>query len=320
MLPFKLVYHPEHNLEANGHVFPWHKYRLVHDALLREGFASPSDFVEPHPASDADVRLVHSPGWVEALKRGTLRPSQIARLEIPYSPEMVRAFWLAAGGTTLAARLALRDGVAVHLGGGFHHAFYNHGEGFCAIHDAAIAIRRLQHEGRIERAMVVDCDVHQGNGTAALFAYDDSVFTLSIHQLHNYPVQKPPSDVDINLDDGTGDAEYLERLREAYLAALDRFRPDLVLYVAGADPYRKDRLGGLALTKDGLKARDRAVLSGALVREIPVAVTLAGGYAVNVNDTVAIHMNTAKMARKAAGCAAWAQLTGELRWIPSAAC
>jgi acetoin utilization deacetylase AcuC-like enzyme len=312
MLPFKLVYHPDHNLELSEHVFPWQKYRLVHDALLREGIAEPPDFIQPDPAPDDDLLRVHSAAWIDALQQGTLRLSEIVRLELPYSPQMVRAFWLAAGGTTLAARLALRDGIGVHLGGGFHHAFRDHGEGFCAVHDAAVAIRRLQCEGLIERAMVVDCDVHQGNGTASLFARDETVFTLSIHQFNNYPAEKPPSDVDINLEDETGDQEYVDRLDDAYLAALSGFQPHLVIYVAGADPYYQDRLGGLALTMEGLQARDRAVLFGALTRRVPVAITLAGGYAATVDDTVAIHTNTVEVAREAIERVGWnARLTTE---------
>ncbi len=311
MLPFKLVYHPDHNLELGEHVFPWQKYRLIHDALLREGFAEPSDFVQPEPASDDDLLRVHAAEWIDGLKRGTLHLSEIFRLELPYSPQMVWAFILAAGGTTLAARLALRNGIGLHLGGGFHHAFRDHGEGFCAIHDAAVAIRRLQSEGLIERAMVVDCDVHQGNGTASLFARDETVFTLSIHQFNNYPAYKPPSSVDIDLPDRTGDEEYVGRLQDAYVAALVGFQPQLVIYVAGADPYYQDRLGGLALTMEGLKERDRAVLSAALSRGIPVAITLAGGYAASPDDTVAIHINTVKAAKEAVEQAGWRPFTEE---------
>jgi acetoin utilization deacetylase AcuC-like enzyme len=218
---------------------------------------------------------------------------------------MVHAFWLAAGGTTLAANLALEDGVGYNVGGGFHHAFPDHGEGFCAIHDVAVAIRRLQKDKAIARAMVVDCDVHQGNGTAAIFAKDASVFTLSIQQFNNYPAEKPPSDIDINLADETGDEEYLERLRRAYMPAITGFQPDLLVYVAGADPYYQDQLGGLSLSLEGLKARDRLVFSCALMHHVPVAVALAGGYAVDVNDTVTIHANTAKAAREVLETVGW---------------
>ena len=212
---------------------------------------------------------------------------------------MVEAFCLAAGGTTLAARLALQEGVAFNVGGGFHHAFAGHGEGFCAINDIAVAIRVMQREGKIERAMVVDCDVHDGNGTAAIFAHDPSVFTISIHQFHNYPAVKPPSTVDVHLPDGVSNDEYLDRLAKAYLFPLDGFRPQLVVYVAGADPYREDQLGGLLLTMDGLKRRDRLVMDAALSQGASVAVVLAGGYARKVEDTVTIHCNTAKAAKEA---------------------
>ena len=305
MLSFKLVYHPGYDLNLGQHVFPSQKYRLVRDRLLADAFASPEDFVQPEPAPDEDILAVHDPDWVYRLKTGTLTFYDILKLEIPYprrmvevpdSRQMVEAFWLAAGGTTLAARLALAHGVGFNLGGGFHHAFPDHGEGFCAVHDVAVAVRRLQKDGLIRRAMVVDCDVHQGNGTAAIFAADPSVFTLSIHQLDNYPSEKPPSDIDINLADETGDNEYLERLRAACVPAVAKFRPDLLLYVAGADPYYHDQLGGLSLTLEGLQARDRLVFSSALMHHVPVAVVLAGGYAVDPDDTVTIHVNTARAA------------------------
>ena len=219
-------------------------------------------------------------------------------MEIPYSRQMVEAFWLAAGGTMLAARLALEAGVGFNVGGGFHHAFPGHGEGFCAINDIAVAIRTLQRDGAIQRAMVVDCDVHHGNGTAAIFAGDQSVFTLSIHQFNNYPSEKPPSTLDIHLADGIGDDEYLHRLGNGYRAALTMFQPELLIYVAGADPYYEDQLGGLSLTFEGLKERDRLVIRTALTQNIPVAIVLAGGYAANVEDTITIHANTAKVAKE----------------------
>jgi acetoin utilization deacetylase AcuC-like enzyme len=294
MLGFKLVYHPDYDLHLGDHVFPSQKYRLVRERLLAEGLATPDDFVQPEPASDEDVLLVHEPGWIQRLKTGTLDFQELLRLEIPYSRKMVRAVFLATGGSILAARLALEDGVAFNLSGGFHHAFPDHGEGFCAIHDVAVALRRLQRDGLIRRAMVVDCDVHQGNGTAYIFRADPSVFTISIHQYNNYPSLKPPSDIDIHLPDETGDEEYLELLSQAYLKALDDFRPDLVAYVAGADPYELDQLGGLSLTLEGLKERDRLVFQAALDHGAAVFVTLAGGYAVNVDDTVRIHVNTVK--------------------------
>jgi len=298
MLPFKLVYHPGYDLNLGEHVFPARKYRLVHDHLLDEGFAGPMDFVQPDAVSDEDVLRVHESGWVQRLKTGTLTPQEILRLEIPYSKQMVEAFWLATGGTILAARQALGDRIGFNLGGGFHHAFPGHGEGFCAIHDVAVAIRALQQERKIERALVVDCDVHHGNGTAAIFAGDRSVLTLSMHQFNNYPSEKPPSVIDIHLRDGVGDEEYLDRLRAALKVAMS-FAPSMIFYLAGADPYQEDQLGGLSLTMRGLKQRDQIVFETGVGLGVPVAVTLAGGYARNTEDTVSIHCNTVKAAREA---------------------
>lgn len=298
MLPFQLIYHPRYDLNLGDHVFPARKYRLIHDRLFDEGFAGPRDFVEPEPVADEDVLRVHDAGWVHRLKTGTLSQAEIVRLEIPYSPEMVEGFWLAAGGTILASRNALRDRIGFNIGGGFHHAFPDHGEGFCAIHDVAIAIRALQHQRRIEKALVIDCDVHHGNGTAAIFAGDASVLTLSLHQFDNYPAEKPPSAIDVHLADGVGDEEYLERLDGVLKVAMS-FEPDMAIYVAGADPYAEDQLGGLALTMDGLKRRDAVVFETALRKSVPVAVVLAGGYARNTDDTVTIHCNTARAAREA---------------------
>jgi acetoin utilization deacetylase AcuC-like enzyme len=298
MLPFQLVYHPRYDLNLGDHVFPARKYRLIRDRLVRDRFAEPSDFIEPELVSDDDVLRVHDPGWVRRLKTGTLTGAELIKLEIPYSREMVDGFWLATGGSIQAARNALCDRIGFNIGGGFHHAFPGHGEGFCAIHDVAIAIRTLQNERLIERALVVDCDVHHGNGTAAIFAGDRSVLTLSLHQFNNYPSEKPPSVIDIDLWDGVEDAEYLDRLSGALEVAMS-FAPNLLLYLAGADPYREDQLGGLALTMDGLKRRDQLVFETALGQSVHVAVVLAGGYARDTEDTVTIHCNTAKAARDA---------------------
>ncbi len=305
MLPFHLIYHEGYDLNLGQHVFPSEKFRLIRDRLLTERFATPEDFVAPEPAPDEDLMLVHEPAWIERLKTGTLSYAEILQLEIPYSPEMVRAFWLAAGGTTLAARLALEQGAGYNVGGGFHHAFPDHGEGFCAINDIAVAIRKLQHEKRITRAMVVDCDNHHGNGTAAIFAGDSSVFTLSIHQYNNYPAAKPASTVDVHLSDGVGDGEYLERLSAAYRFPIHGFHPDLLVYVAGADPYCEDQLGGLNLTMEGLKRRDRLIIETALREGTAVAIVLAGGYAINIQDTITIHSNTAKAAKEALEAVGW---------------
>jgi acetoin utilization deacetylase AcuC-like enzyme len=303
MLPFRLVYHEGYSLDAGEHVFPWRKYKLVRQGLLSQGIAQPGDFVAPTPATDDELALVHTRDWIERLSRGTMSYQDVSRLEIPYSRGMVQAFRLAVGGTILAARLALADGIGFNVGGGFHHAFSGHGEGFCAFNDVAVAIRCLLSEGAIERAMVVDCDVHQGNGTAALFSADSRVFTLSIHQLNNYPALKPASNIDIDLEDGTGDEDYLDLLLQHYVPALIEHRPQLIVYLAGADPYYQDELGGLGLTMGGLRNRDRYVMETALRRGASVAVTLAGGYAYLVQDTVAIHINTVKTAATAMAAA-----------------
>jgi len=305
MLPFPLVYHEEYDLNLGDHVFPSRKYKWLHDRLLRTRFAAPEDFVAPQPASVADLLLAHDADWVIKLKNGGLTYQDILRLEMPYSRRMAEAFFLACGGSILAARLALEAGVGFNVGGGFHHAFPDHGEGFCALNDIAVAIRRAQRDGLIQRAMVVDCDVHHGNGTAAIFAGDFSVFTLSIHQFNNYPTEKPPSSLDIHLADGVGDSEYIHRLENGYHAALAMFKPELLVYVAGADPYYEDQLGGLTLTFDGLMERDRLVFWEALHRGIPVAVVLAGGYAQSVEDTITIHANTAAMAKEVLQKTGW---------------
>lgn len=298
MLGFRLVYHPRYDLHIGAHVFPSQKYSRLRDRLLRTRFATEEDFVEPEPATDDDILLVHDPAWVAKLKNGTLTYHEILKLEIPYSRQTAESFWVAAGGTIRTARLALDSGLAMNLGGGFHHAFPGHGEGFCAINDIAVGIRRLQKDQAIRRAMVVDVDVHHGNGTAAIFAGDPSVFTLSIHQANNYPTEKPLSSLDIHLPDETTDQEYLERLGNGLSAALTLFRPELLVFVAGADPYCEDQLGGLNLSFAGLMARDRLVLERAAREKIPAAIVLAGGYAANVEDTLTIHANTARVAQE----------------------
>jgi len=299
MLPFRLVYHEGYDLDLGEHVFPSRKYRLIRDRLLAQGIALPGDFVAPLPPSDAILRLVHSERWIQRLFSGTLSYQEVARLEIPYSRRMVNGCRLAVGGTILASRLALAEGLGFNIGGGFHHAFEGHGEGFCPLNDVAVAIRLLLSEGAIERAMVVDCDVHQGNGTATLFAGDPRVFTFSIHQQNNYPATKPPSDLDVNLEDGVGDEEYTDLLLRHYVPALIDHRPQLIVYLAGADPYYQDELGGLALTMNGLRNRDRFVIETAMRRGAGVAVTLAGGYAFLLQDTVLIHINTVRAAAEA---------------------
>jgi acetoin utilization deacetylase AcuC-like enzyme len=326
MLPFKLIYSDQYFLPIGAHVFPAEKYQRVHDRLVATHVAEPSDFVTPEVASDQDILLVHTPQYVQKLKTGTLSPREEMQLEIPYSPELVHAFWLAAGGSILAAQCALRDGAGFNIGGGFHHAFPDHGEGFCMINDVAVAIRRMQRDDKIRAAMTVDCDVHHGNGTAAIFAgtrtpsdplpstspstlkpapagkmrhaHAGNVFTISLHQHNNYPAWKPHSSIDVDLPDGIGDDDYLAWLDNALSSGLRQFEPDLICYIAGADPYREDQLGGLALTLEGLKRRDELVFRVARARNIPVMVTYAGGYARNVEDTVTIHCNTVIAARE----------------------
>ncbi len=309
MVPFALVHHEGYDLDLGRHVFPACKYRLVRWRLIEDGFARSEDFLEPAPAADAQLLLVHSADWVRKLRTGALTSEDLTRLEIPCSLRTVEAFCMAAGGTILAGRLALRHGIGFNVGGGFQHGFPDHGEGFCAINDIAVAVRTLQREESIRTAMIVDCDVHHGNGSAAIFAGDDSVFTLSIHQLGNYPFEKPPSDLDVDLPDRTGDTEYCERLEAALLSAFARFHPDLLVYVAGADPFYQDQLGGLALTFDGLRKRDALVFETALRHGSAVAVTLGGGYARHVLNTVTIHTNTAKAAK---------QVLGDVGWQPGA--
>jgi acetoin utilization deacetylase AcuC-like enzyme len=326
MLPFKLVYSDAYYLPIGSHVFPAEKYRKIHDRLLTTGVADASDFLEPQSATDQDILLVHKPEYVQKLKTGTLSAREEMELEVPFSLELVKAFWLAAGGSILAARQAMKDRVCVNIGGGFHHAFPDHGEGFCMINDVAVAIRRMQRDDKIRTAMTVDCDVHHGNGTAAIFAgtrteslplpsvsastlgkasvakmrgaHAGEVFTISLHQHNNYPLYKPPSSIDVDLPDGIGDDDYLAWLDNALSSGLRQFEPDLICYIAGGDPYREDQLGGLDLTIDGLKRRDQLVFRVARGRSIPVMVTYAGGYARNVEDTVTIHSNTVIAAKE----------------------
>lgn len=287
-----------YEVDIGPHVFPTVKYRLVKDRLLARGIIDDSDLVRPEPAGEEEVARVHTREYLEKIRTGRFSPLELWTLEVPFSPALRRAALVCVGGTTRAGRNALESGVAVHLGGGFHHAFPDHGEGFCLLNDVAVAIRTLQGEGRVERVAVIDLDVHQGNGTAAIFAGDPDVFTFSMHQEHLYPAIKPPSDLDIGLEIGTGDREYLQALREHLPRILEQHRPQLVFYLAGADPYREDQLGGLALTREGLRERDAYVMATARERDAAVAVTLAGGYAVRTDDTVEIHCTTVETARE----------------------
>ncbi|MFH0778750.1 MAG: histone deacetylase [Candidatus Eisenbacteria bacterium] len=288
----KLVYSDGYAADLGSHVFPIQKYRLLKDRLVREGVAAVSDLLDPRPASDDDVLLVHEKAYLKKLKEGRLSPLEIGVSEIPFSPEVVGMFLLVSGGSLLAARTALEDGVCVNLGGGFHHAFADHGEGFCLLNDVAIAVSTLLAEAVISRALIVDCDLHQGNGTAAVFAGRRDVFTFSIHQENNYPLVKQKSGLDIGLADGTGGTEYNGRLAAALDEIVRAFGPDFVIYLAGADPYEGDQLGALRLSKEALKERDKLVMRASRENGIPLCAVLAGGYAWDVDDTVDIHYNT----------------------------
>lgn len=293
------VWHEDYEVDLGEHVYPTEKYRLVRRQLDREGFLPDLRLVSPEEAPREHLARVHTERYLEKVRSGDFTRQDELRLEVPFSPDLRHAMLLACGGTTLAARRALEEGVAVHLGGGFHHAFPDHGEGFCLLNDSAVALRALLADDRVERAAVVDCDVHQGNGTAEIFRDDPRVFTLSLHQERLYPARKPPSDLDVGLPEGIGDDGYLDRLEAALPRALEQPEPDLVVYLAGADPYRRDQLGGLGLSLEGLRRRDRRVLLSLRDRGIPAAVVLAGGYAVRVEDTVSIHVDTVREALNA---------------------
>jgi acetoin utilization deacetylase AcuC-like enzyme len=274
-----------------GHRFPMQKYALLRRRVAHQGQGLATLVAAP-AATDADLLRVHDRSYLEQLVRGTLPDAAQRQIGFPWSAEMVERSRRSTGATMAACRAALREGIAVNLAGGTHHAFPGHGEGFCVFNDAAVAVRTLQAEGLARRFLIVDTDVHQGNGTAAIFAGDASVFTLDCYGEGNYPFHKQPADLSLPLSDGTRDAAYLEALADALPRAVDAARADLAIYVSGADPFADDRLGRLSLTKTGLAARDRLVLGVLRGHHIPVAVTMAGGYAANIDDTVDIHFTT----------------------------
>lgn len=274
------------------HSFPKDKYFLLRMRILAELGDQPLELQVPEPASDEGILRVHDPDYVRRLLNGELSAKEIRRVGLPWSPEMVRRTRYAVGGTITACRAALAEGVAVNLGGGTHHAFRDHGQGYCWLNDAAIAVRAVQAEGLAGKVLIIDCDVHQGNGTAAIFKDDAAVFTFSIHGQNNFPYQKEKSDLDLELPDGTEDAAYLAALENGIIRSLESFSADLVIYLAGADPYQQDRFGRLALTKQGLAQRDRLVLRHCFAAGLPVAVTMAGGYARNLKDIADINFQT----------------------------
>lgn len=286
----KFIYSPAYLVNLGPHVFPIAKYRMIYERLRQQYHVPEAEFENPQPATREQLLRVHTPEYLADLEQLKFT-ERTAYSELPLTHEVVAMFRLAAGGTIRAAALALEEGAAVHIGGGFHHAFADKAEGFCYINDLALGVRECQALGKIKRAMVIDCDLHQGNGTARIFAGDEAVFTFSIHQDDLYPV-KQQSDLDIALPNHVQDEEYLGLLRTHIPRALDEFRPELILYQAGADPYRDDQLGDLSLTVAGLRRRDEIVFTLAKARNIPLAVTLGGGYAYNTDDTVAIHVNT----------------------------
>ncbi|MEK7383199.1 MAG: histone deacetylase [Elusimicrobiota bacterium] len=285
----RLVFSPRYEVSYGDHDFLTRKFSLTAKSL--EGVAV---LVESADPSREDIRLAHDEAWTEKMISGSLSGEDLVRLELPCSPEIALAHRLAVGGTLLAARHALECGYGLHCGGGSHHAFRDHGEGYCALNDIAVAILKLRKEGKIRRAAVVDLDVHQGNGTASIFAGDPDTFTFSMHQGDLYPIPKEKSSLDMELSAGTGDAEYYDRLRHGLKAVMD-FKPELVVYQAGVDVWEQDRLGGLALTERGVLDMDMAVREACLLHQVPVVVTLGGGYGPTPEDTARLHERTLRL-------------------------
>jgi acetoin utilization deacetylase AcuC-like enzyme len=292
----KLFYSPKYQIDIGPHVFPTIKYKLIHDRLIKEGIAKEMDFVDPGMASDEDILLVHASEYVKKLKTGKLSIPEISKMEMPYKKEFMEPAWICANGTISACKEALNTGIGIHIGGGFHHAFPDHGEGFCIVNDIAIGIKRCLKDGDIKKAMVIDCDLHQGNGNAAIFKNDPNVFTFSVHEEDIYPYPKEKSDLDIGLEAGVGDEEYISKIKNKISKILKEFKPDLVVYLAGADPYKDDQLGYLELSIEGLKERDGLVTGEARKLNIPIVIVFGGGYAKRVEDTATIHANTIKTA------------------------
>ena len=286
----RCAYHPDYYVPLPpSHPFPMAKYPLLFERLRTAGLLDEQGLIEPDEAVIPDLELVHSAEYLHQLATGTLEPAAVRRIGVPWSPALWRRSRLAAQGTLLAARAALQDGLAGNLAGGTHHAFPGHGEGFCLLNDVAVAIRVLQHDGLVRRALVIDLDVHQGNGTAAIFEHDPDVFTFSMHGERNYPTRKMRSTLDVGLADGMGDEEYLSLLQRHLEDILAGFAPDLVFYLAGVDPVGGDRYGRLALTDAGLRLRERTVLGACAERGLPLVITIAGGYAPTPERTAELH-------------------------------
>jgi acetoin utilization deacetylase AcuC-like enzyme len=286
----KCVYHPSYQVALPpGHPFPMSKYSLLKDRLLAEGILAAGDILQPEPLDASTLELVHTREYLAKLVSSGLSAAEQRRLGLPWSEALWQRSRLASAGTLLAARAALDQGLAGNLAGGTHHAFADHGEGFCVLNDVAIAIRKLQSEGAIERAAIIDLDVHQGNGTAAIFEADDEVFTFSMHGERNYPLAKMRSNLDVPLEDGVGDAEYLDALRRHLPTVLDTANADIVFYLAGVDVAAGDRYGKLALTEEGVRQRDRCVIEAVRSRALPLSIVLAGGYAPTRARTAELH-------------------------------
>ncbi len=279
-----------------GHRFPMAKYGLLRDRVEAEGLARPGRLKVPESATDQALGTVHTSGYLKRVITGTLSPKEIRRIGFPWSPELVERSRRSVGGTIAAARAAMEEGVAMNLSGGTHHAFPDHGEGFCVFNDVAVAARVMQREKRAERMAILDLDVHQGNGTAFVFRDDPTVFTFSLHGANNYPFRKEASDLDLELPDGAHDDLYLAEAARGVEEALDRAEAELVFYLAGADPFHGDRLGRLGVSKAGLATRDHRVLEACRSRGIPVALVMSGGYAPRIHDTVDIHLATVRVA------------------------
>jgi acetoin utilization deacetylase AcuC-like enzyme len=279
-----------------GHRFPMQKYRLLRERVAAECVVSLDDLIIPLPATDAELGRAHTAAYIDRVQAGELTPQELRRIGFPWSPQMVERSRRSSGATIAACRTALADGFAANLAGGTHHAYAEHGEGYCVFNDSAVAARAMQAEGAARRVLIIDCDVHQGNGTAAILGGDETIFTFSIHGANNFPFHKEQSDLDIALEDGAGDEAYLAALGDGLFLALEQSRADLAIYLAGADPFHDDRLGRLALTKPGLAERDRMVFEYCRWAGLPVAVTMAGGYARDVADTVDIHFATVRLA------------------------
>ena len=298
MKEFRIFYSPYYYADiGENHVFPIRKFELVRSKLLEEGTLQPDEIVEPEAAAVEDVCLVHTEDYITRLRNGTLTAKEIRKLGLPWSQSLVRRSFHAISGTINAARFALENEISSNLAGGTHHAFPDRGEGFCVLNDVAVAIRVLQREKLAKRFLIIDCDVHQGNGTAFIFKADEDVYTFSMHGEKNYPLFKETSNLDLELPDKTTDKEFLEILNEA-LPRIFLHNPDIVFYLGGADPYEKDKLGRLNLSIKGLRQRDETILEFAKSMNVPVVTVMSGGYALDINDTVEIHCNTIRAVKK----------------------